>query len=175
MENVIPDFMGQKNAHILNKMLSLRCFENNVKWICESWCGSESDSEDEELAGFSDEDQEDEKSSIKIEKENRQLKEVVKQLRKENVEMRSGIDSLKKQKDLVKQDSLTKNIVIQGVPTEFISDNKKITENVLKIANRLYVNLSEEDINCYKIGKEANKQIKVAFSNIDINNSIYGD
>ncbi|KAL3277864.1 hypothetical protein HHI36_013205 [Cryptolaemus montrouzieri] len=47
-----------------------------------------------------------------------------------------------------------------------------ITENVLKIADRLNLNLSKEDISCYKIGEEAIKHIKVSISNFDIKNSI---
>ncbi|KAL3277865.1 hypothetical protein HHI36_013206 [Cryptolaemus montrouzieri] len=54
-------FHGTRKCTHLEQDALAPILENKVKRICESCCGSESDSEDEDLADLLDEDQQDEK------------------------------------------------------------------------------------------------------------------
>ncbi|KAL3265662.1 hypothetical protein HHI36_009866, partial [Cryptolaemus montrouzieri] len=86
--------------------------------------------------------------------------------------MRKEMDLLKKQKDITKPDSLKNNIVISGLPMDQITDKESVTKTVIKILKKLNMDLKPEDVECYKIGKDNGKQIKVSFLNIDNKNSV---
>lgn len=97
----------------------------------------------------------------RIQKENTELKSVVKNLTKENVNLNAELNRLSFGLNSIYQDKLVNNLIISGVS---FTAGENLTDLVIKIADKLKVKISQKDFKVTRlVPKEASKK---KFSNL---------
>lgn len=105
------------------------------------------------------------------EKESKQMKKEIKHLKMEQEQIKKELCELKNEKTYQRQDQLKNNIIVSGITTEEKSV-RELKNVFVEIGKKLKVDLEEEDLECYKIGGESVKHLKVVFKKEDIKEKI---